>query len=99
MPFADLDDFTKYHNTENGHACKPTWDAEKNLEGHWCQFSYEELVSRDKTSLDVLRLKDKNLSDLDNLTDPDELAEKNVENLESSLASFREVITGLQEGV
>lgn len=40
-------------------------------------------------------LKDKSLTDLDNLPEPDELAEEIIENLEVRLASFREVLAGL----
>jgi hypothetical protein len=49
------------------------------------RFSYEEILARDKTSLDITWLKDKSLADLDNLPDPDILAEEIVENLESAL--------------
>jgi hypothetical protein len=45
----------------------------------------------------ILRgLKDKSLSDLDNLPDPDVLAKEIAENLESALRSFREVIRQLK---
>jgi len=43
-----------------------------NREGHWRKCSYEELVARDRTILDVFWLKDKSLTDLDNLPKPDE---------------------------
>ncbi len=55
-------------------------------------FTYDEIVARDKTSLDITWLKDKSLADLDNLPDPDVLAEEIAENWESALGSFREVI-------
>ena len=72
-----------------------TWDAEKNPEGRWRKYSYEELIARDKTSLDIFWLRDKSLTDLDNLPEPDELAEDIIENLEAGLNSFREVLAGL----
>ena len=50
----------------------------------------------DKTSLDITWLKDKSLTDLDNLPDPDVLAEEIEENLESALGSFREVLRRLK---
>ena len=61
----------------------------------WRSYSYEELAARDKTSLDIFWLKDKSLTDLDNLPEPNELAEEIIENLEAGLNSFREVLTGL----
>ncbi len=49
-------------------------------------------MARDKTSLDIFWLKDKSLTDLDNLPDPDILANEIIENIESGLNSFREII-------
>ena len=37
-------------------------------------------------------LKDKSLTDLDNLPDPDELAQEIVENLEAGLESFKSIL-------
>ena len=42
-------------------------------------------------------LKDKSLTDLDNLPEPDILAEEIIENLEAGLASFRQVLGALQK--
>lgn len=74
-----------------------TYDAATNPEGRWRKFSYEEIIARDKTSLDITWLKDKSLADLDNLPDPDVLAEEIAENLESALGSFREIIAQLKK--
>lgn len=98
LRFEDLADFIACYNPKNRYQRKPTWDAEKNPEGLWRKFSYEELTARDKTSLDVFWLKDKSLTDLDNLPEPDTLAEQIIENLEAGLASFREVLAGLRKG-
>jgi Staphylococcal nuclease homologue len=51
---------------------------------------------RDKTSLDVFWLKDKNLTDLDNLPEPDELAAEIIDNVEAGLNSFRAVLGSLE---
>ena len=67
LRFEDLADFIACYNPQNRHKRKATWDAEKNPEGRWRKFTYEELIARDKTSLDVFWLKDKSLTDLDNL--------------------------------
>jgi type I restriction enzyme M protein len=37
-------------------------------------------------------LKDKSLADLDNLPDPDTLANEIIENMEASLQSFKEIM-------
>ena len=92
----DLKDFIKCYNPQNRHKRKETW-SEDNPEGRWRKFTYEEILARDKTSLDITWLKDKSLADLDNLPDPDELAVEIIENLEAGLESFREVLKGLKQ--
>lgn len=51
----------------------------KNPEGRWRKLSLDEILKRDKTSLDITWLKDKSLADLDNLPDPDVLAEEIID--------------------
>jgi type I restriction enzyme M protein len=92
-----LSDFISCYNPENRHKRKETWHETKNPEGRWRKFSYAELIARDKTSLDLFWLKDKSLSDLDNLPEPDELANDIIENLEAGLSSFREILISLQK--
>jgi type I restriction enzyme M protein len=48
-------------------------------------------------SLDLFWLKDKGLTDLDNLPEPDTLAVEIIENLQAGLASFRAVLKGLRK--
>jgi len=93
----DLDDFIKCYNPENRFKRKETFHPEKNPEGRWRKFTYKEVISRDKTSLDIFWLKDKSLADLDNLPEPDVLAIDIVENLESALDNFKELIKKLNE--
>lgn len=95
MQFADLTDFIACYNPENIHVRTETWHEENNPDGRWRKYSYDELVARDKTSLDIFWLKDKSLTDLDNLPEPDDLAADIIENLEAGLNSFREVLAGL----
>ena len=98
MTTADLKDFVKCYNPENRNKRKETWSKE-NPEGRWRKFSYEDILARDKTNLDIFWLKDKSFTDLDNLPDPDVLANEIIENLESGLNSFKgmmETINGTE---
>ena len=90
MTDQDLEDFISCYNPENRYERKETY-SEQNPEGRWRKFSVNEILKRDKTSLDIFWLKDKSLADLDNLPDPNELADDIIENLESALGSFREL--------
>ena len=96
MRFEDLQDFITCYHPENRHARKETWDAETNPEGRWRKFTYQELIARDKTSLDIFWLKDQSLTDLDNLPEPDDLAAEIIDNLEAGLNSFRAVLGSLE---
>ncbi len=87
----DLQEFIDLYNGSNIHKRKETWN-EDNEEGRWRKYSYDEIVARDKTSLDIFWLKDKSLTDLDNLPDPDILASEIIENIEAGLHSFREIM-------
>jgi len=95
LNFEDLQDFISCYNPENRHLRKETWHPESNPDGRWRKFSYNDIINRDKTSLDITWIKDKSLADLDNLPDPDELANEIIENLEACLESFR----GLMERI
>lgn len=90
MTDSDLEDFIACYNPENRHERKETW-SEGNPDGRWRKFSIDDILRRDKTSLDIFWIKDKSLADLDNLPDPDVLADDIIENLQSALESFQEL--------
>lgn len=95
LRYEDLQEFIQCYSPENLALRKATWDAETNPDGRWRSYSFAELMARDKTSLDVFWLRDKSLTDLENLPEPDELAEEIIENLEAGLESFRAVLAKL----
>ena len=96
MTDADLEDFIRCYHPENRHERAETWSPE-NPDGRWRRFSAEEILKRDKTSLDIFWIKDKSLADLDNLPDPDELASDIIENLQNALESFQELMGQLKK--
>lgn len=91
----NLREFIDCYNPSNRHKRKETWHAETNPEGRWRKYSYAELATRDKTSLDLFWLKDYSLTDLDNLPEPADLAEEIIDNIEAGLANFRAVAAAL----
>lgn len=86
----DLSEFVELYNTPNIYNRKETWSKE-NPDGRWRKYSYDEIIARDKTSLDIFWIKDQSLTDLDNLPDPDVLALEIVETIEAALANFKEI--------
>ena len=96
LRFEDLQDFIACYNPPNRHERRETWNEPSNPEGRWRKYSYDQIIARDKTSLDIFWLKDKSLADLDNLPEPDELAVEIIDNLEAGLNSFRVIAAALQ---
>jgi type I restriction enzyme M protein len=92
----DLQDFIDCYQSTNIHQRKETFHAETNPEGRWRKFTYDQIVERDKTSLDITWIKDKSLTDLDNLPDPDLLASDIIENLKSGIESFEEIMLSIK---
>lgn len=95
LKYADLQDFIALY-LEGNTAKRTATYSEENPDGRWRKFTYDEIIARDKTSLDISWLKDKSLADLDNLPDPDELALDIIENIESALEGFRSLVSGLK---
>jgi type I restriction enzyme M protein len=88
LGYDDLKDFIACYNPENRH--------ERKANERFKLYRYEDLIARDKASLDIFWLKDDSLDNLEDLPAPDVLAQEIIEHLEAALASFRDVATGLQ---
>ena len=76
------------------HKRKPTWN-EANPDGRWRSYDYEELLKRDKLSLDLFWIKDKSLTDTDALPAPDIIAAEIADDLEAALAQFTKIAARL----
>ena len=59
------------------------------------RFAYDELIQRDKVSLDLIWLRDDSVEDMDNLPPPEIIAQQIVEDLEAALVQFSIVAEGL----
>ena len=82
----------------SGLAREQTW-SDKNPGGPWRVYDYQDLVARDKASLDIFWLKDESLEDSDNLPAPEVIAQEIVEDLEAALEQFREIAGDLNNTV
>jgi type I restriction enzyme M protein len=88
LKYEDLKDFIKCFNPENRMERKET--------ERFKAFTYDELMQRDKVSLDIFWLKDESLEDSENLPSPDIIASEIVENLESALEQFNGIYEDLE---
>jgi type I restriction enzyme M protein len=96
MKRPDLDEFVSCYNPANRNQRKALWSEKKNPEGRWRSFTYEELVARDKCSLDIFWLKDESLEDSARLPEPHILAEEIADDLRSALEQIESVLADLQ---
>jgi type I restriction enzyme M protein len=83
----DLQDFIACYHVENRH--------ERQESDRFHAFAYNDLVQRDKASLDIFWLRDESLEDSDNLPDPDVLAAEIIENLQAALEQFSSIYEAL----
>ena len=84
---ADLDDFVACYRADARHKRK---ESER-----FKRYAYDELIARDKVSLDLFWLRDESLEDTDNLPPPDVLAAEIAEDLEAALAEIQALAESL----
>ncbi len=94
----DLDEFVACYRPEDRHTRKATW-SEKKPDGRWRPYDYDELIARDKVSLDIFWLRDESLEDSASLPDPHALAEEIADDLRSALEQIEDVLADLQARV
>lgn len=88
LKYEDLRDFITCYNPDNRHERK---ESER-----FRRFSYDELMQRDKVSLDIFWLKDESLEDSENLPAPEIIGRDIVENLEVALEQFTSITEELE---
>jgi type I restriction enzyme M protein len=91
-----LDDFVACYHSKNRFNRQETWSS-KNPVGRWRKYTYDEIIARDKTSLDISWIKsgedsvDYSLAELMTM-----IEEKNV-NISRAVSSLKEIITNIDE--
>ncbi len=88
---SDLDDFVSCYNAKKR---KETW-SEENPDGRWRKYSVKELLARDKTSLDITWIKDKD--DIEDVTLADLLS--NIKDEAKEIASHSEKLAKMLKGI
>ncbi len=89
MRYEDLQDFIKCYSVNKR--------FNRQESERFRAFPYDELMQRDKVSLDIFWLKDESLEDLENLPAPGVIARDITENLESALEQFASIYENLEE--
>lgn len=94
---SDFDDFVELYKANDLNSRLPTWAEEREEDngpgpdGRWRKYSYDAIIARDKTNLDISWLKDDSLEDTENLQPPAVIASEIVELLTAALEEFKSV--------
>ena len=89
----------RYEHLEDFITAYQSGDRSKRNEGERFKlFSYDDLLQRDKVSLDLIWLRDESLEDSANLPPPDVIAREIVEDLEAALSEFAQIAESLGAG-
>lgn len=94
----DFDEFIGLFRAGEIHKRKQTW-SEATPEGRWRSYSYDEILKRDKLSLDLFWIKDQSLTDTDSLPAPDILATEIADELEAAFDLFTKIARKLPKSV
>jgi type I restriction enzyme M protein len=89
LRYEDLQDFIDAYKPEN---FRNRAESER-----FKRFRYDELIQRDKVSLDLVWLRDDSLEDMENLPPPDVIAQEIVEDLEAALSEFAAIAQSLRD--
>ncbi len=91
---SDFDEFVSLYKPGRMHERAETWSSEQ-PEGSWRRYTYDDILKRDKLSLDLSWIKDKTLTDSESLPAPDIIAAEIVDDLEAALAQFTKIVARL----
>ncbi|MDA8621445.1 type I restriction-modification system subunit M [Psychrosphaera sp.] len=101
---ADFNDFVELYCASNLKQRVATWqeaereeDGSPGPDGRWREYTYDDIIARDKTNLDISWLKDDSLEDTENLQPPAVIANEVVELLTAALEEFKSVEEALIE--
>ena len=92
---ADLNEFVECYRPGDRHKREATW-SEETPEGRWRPYGYDEIIGRDKVSLDLFWLRDESLEDSASLPEPHVLAQEIAEDLRASLEEVESILADLQ---
>jgi hypothetical protein len=95
MVRADLDEFVECYRPADRNRPQATW-SDKTPEGRWRPYTYEEILARDKVSLDLFWLRDESL-EAASLPEPHLLAQEIADDLRSALAQIEDVLGDLEQ--
>ncbi len=92
---SDLDEFVADYKPGARQTRTPTWTPDT-PEGRFRPYTYDELLARDKVSLDLFWLRDESLEDSASLPEPHVLAQEIADDLRAALETVEDILGDLQ---
>jgi type I restriction enzyme M protein len=93
-----LDEFVKCYHADNIDARQETFDAESNPNGRWRKYDVTELLSRDKTSLDITWIRQNDDADDMTLGEIMSSIKEKSDNISKAVAQLNELFAQLNLG-
>ena len=97
MMRSHLDDFVSCYNADNIEQRVETYNKDTNPNGRWRRFSVEDLLKRDKTSLDISWIKSANPIENVTLAELVESISENSERINNAVAELKKLLSNIDE--
>lgn len=97
MRRSHLDDFVVCYNADNINFRTETYNEENNPNGRWRKYSVDELLQRDKTSLDITWIKPTNPIDDITLSELIQTIEEKSTNISNAVAELKNLLANIEE--
>ena len=92
-----LDDFVQCYHADDLSARKETYDAESNPTGRWRRYGIDEIMARDKTSLDITWIKQGGDEDDRTLAELMATIEEKSQNISYAVAELKKLLADIKE--
>ena len=92
-----LDDFVECYKSENILARQETYDVESNPNGRWRKYNVDDILKRDKTSLDITWIKQNDDDNDYTLAELMALIQEKSDNISKAVAELQKLMANIEE--
>ena len=92
-----LDDFVECYKSDNLSSRKETYNAETNPNGRWRKYSCDEILKRDKTSLDITWIKQSDDDKDYTLAELMSMIQEKSDNISKAVAELQKLMANIEE--
>ena len=94
---SDLQDFIDCYRPDDRYHREETYNAKTNPEGRWRKFTYDEIVARDKTSLDITWIKQGEETEDMSLSELLDTIQDKSNKIAEAVSQLQELLKGIEE--